>query len=266
MPLLLPAAASPWGPALCAAGAVALAGAVVGHGLLRWPTILAWRGDTHPPTWPERLSLHLLIYGVWALGFGAAIWRGVPPGMIDVRFAFERRWPVIEAAEWIYVSVYLVPCVVPWIVSDRVALRRYALHLWWLLAISLLLFWLVPAGSPPRAFEPTSLAGRLLAWETHRADFAAASLPSFHVFWALLCAAVLATRGRVARVAGWTWAAAVAVSCVANGAHALADVAASGVIYAAVVAGSRAAAGRRAEMRPMMNPASAPAASAPSPK
>jgi hypothetical protein len=237
------------------------------HGLLRWPTIVtdAAQRDHLAPTLAERVSVHLLVYAIWAIGFGMTVWRGVPSGMIDVRLGFERGWPVIEFAEWIYLSVYFVPISMPWLATQRWALRRYAIHLWWLLGASLVCFWLLPFGSPPRTFEPTSLAGEILAWETGRADFAAASLPSFHVFWGLLCANLLETRSRLAGVLGWLWAIAVAGSCVATGAHAMADIAASVVIYVAVVALVRTDE-RRPEARPIRNPTRRPATSAPVPK
>jgi hypothetical protein len=262
--------AEDWGPILCLAGGVVLAGAAVVHGWLGWPTILS-RDDgaaDRPPSLAERVSVHLVIYGVWAVGFGAAVWRGVPADTIDTRMPFERAWPVFEPAEWIYLSAYLVPMLMPWVVNSRAALRRYSVNVGWLLALSLACFWLLPLAAPAREFTPTSLAGRILAWETSRPGFAAAALPSFHVFWALLCASLLASRGTAWARAGWTWAAAVAVSCVANGAHALADVGASLVIYAVLVRRqSRHASvdARRPEARPAAKPTSAPTRSAPSP-
>lgn len=218
--------------------------------------------------------MHLIAYSVWAILFGAVVWRGVPTGMIDVRLPFEREWPVVQNSEWIYVSVYLVPMVVPWLPVSRRALRRYAWDLWWLLAISVAMFALLPLGAPPRMTAPTTPAGHLLAWETGRPDFAAASLPSFHVFWGLLVAQVVATCGGWLKWIGRGWAAAVVVACMANGAHALADVAASLAIYGVLLALRKRAAGSQdqaaADLRlptnqPSMRPASSPTASAPPP-
>lgn len=237
MSLRFPAADSLWGPALCAAGLGSLAVAWWIHGVRGRPTIFPPRSDDDtraPGTW-ERISVHLIAYGAWAAVFGATIWRGVPEGMIDVRLVGERNWPVWEPAEWIYLSVYFVPAAMPWLAGTRAALRRYALTLGWLLLISLP-FFLLPLGSPPREFVPTSLAGRILAWETARADFAAVSLPSFHVFWGLLVAQLLATRGRGWAWVGGLWASAVAIACLATGAHALVDVALSGAIFPLVAA------------------------------
>lgn len=261
-------AASPVGPSLLALGLVALLAGGIVHGLAGWPTILPARPgeEQRPPMLAERISVHLLGYGVWAVGFGAVVWRGVPAGMIDVRLPFERRWPVIEEAEWVYLSVYLIPLAMPWLAPTRGVLRRYVRELGWLLLISVACFVVLPLGSPPRGFEPGTLAGRILAWETGRADFASASFPSFHVFWGLLCARVLASRGRVIGAIGRTWAGAVAVSCLANGAHAIADVIASFAIYAAVAVRLGAEGSRREASRPIRNPATAPTARAPAPK
>jgi hypothetical protein len=225
-------AESPWGPTLCGVGLLAILAGVVVYGFGGRPTLLTdTLDDERPPVFWERMSVHLVFYAVWALGFGANLWRGAPKDPIDVRFSFERDWPVLQVAEWIYVSVYFVPFFMPWLKTTRGNLRRYAFNLWWLLLFSLLLFLVFPVGSPPRTFRADSLAGTILRWETDRADFAAASLPSFHLFWACLCADFLAPRGPVWRLIGWSWAAAVAVACVANGAHALLDIAAAVVLY-----------------------------------
>ena len=260
-------AQSPVGPVLVTLGVVALAAGAVFHGLLGQPTIL--RGNSlraaDPPTFAERVSVHLLVYPIWAIAFGAVVWRGPTPGMLDVRLPFERTWPVIEAAEWVYLGVYVIPMTMPWLATRREALRIYSHRLLWLLALSLPCFWWLPVGAPPRGFEPVTLAGEILAWETGRPDFAAASLPSFHVFWGLLVASLLATRSRVASAWGSAWAVAVAISCLANGAHAIADVVASLVIYAAVAA-VRARAELRPKARPIRIPITRPSAMPPSPK
>ena len=259
-------AVSPLGPALCAVGLVTLVAGVGLHRFLGWPAILGARpeADGRPPLFSERVSVHLIVYAAWAIGFGAIDWRGPPRGMIDTRFPFERSWPVIESAEWIYFSAYLVPLAMPWLPVTRGALRRYAFHLWWLLAICVTCFLVFPLGAPPRPFEVHSLAGKLLAWETSRGDFAAASLPSFHALWGMLCASLLATIGRVGAWLGWSWAVLLAICCVANGAHALLDVAASVVVFVALT--KFYAPALRPVSRPTTSPTIRPTASAPTPK
>src|SRR4051812_3304584 len=112
------------GPALCALGFVSGLLGVFVHGYLRKPTIMSGedeRASSASFAW-EKISMHLVVYAVWAFGFGAAVWRGVPREMIDPRFEFERHWPVWQETEWIYLSVYFVPFFMPWLTKDRRAL------------------------------------------------------------------------------------------------------------------------------------------------
>jgi PAP2 superfamily len=233
-------AGSYWGPSLVLAGLLCLAV----EAMLVWqchlPTILEadGAGKAARPRLGDRLSVHFLIYAAWGIGFGAVVWRGVPRGAIDPRLGFERNWPVSQSAEWIYLSSYLVPLMLPWLPVTRESLRRYALNLWWLMLVCGILFLVLPVGAPPRPFQPGSLGGSILSWDTSRPDFAASSLPSFHVCWGLLCAALLATLGRGWAWAAYIWAAAVAASCLATGAHALADVAAAMAVFWLVASGS----------------------------
>ena len=226
------------GPVLVGLG---VAGGVLGalvHGLSRRPTLWAKALGTdaeRPSVW-ERLSVHLLASGGWSLFFGLFVWRGPAVEGWDVRLPGEAEWPVWAGAEWVYVCGYLTPLVIAWVAPTRGALRRYCGRLAVLSVVSGLCFWLLPVVSPARAFEAgaESWIERLLELELGRADFGAVSLPSFHVFWAMLIASVVAERGGLwARVA-WIWPVAMSVACVLNGAHAVADVAASWVVWVLV--------------------------------
>ncbi len=251
--------------------AVLLAGALI-FGPGGRPSILSPGGEAARPAFWERISVHLIIYGVWAIGFGSILVRGPPAGAWDVHFSFENAWPVVEPAEWFYASIYLVPLAMPWLAPTRGALRRYALGLWLLLAVSTAAFLLLPIISPPRPFTPSSFAGQLLAWDTSRGDFAAAACPSFHTLWAMLCADLLASRGPRWAWAGWLWALAVMVSCVITGAHALVDVLASLALYPLLLSRRLrfwpwfyAAADRFFSKRPRSKPTTAPIANPPNP-
>jgi PAP2 superfamily len=250
-----------WGPALCLLGAASILVAAVLRCLLPGPSVLSGQEPTLPPTLAMRLEVYFGLHGLWAFLFGAVIWRGVRPDGIDLRTAAERRWSVWEPAEWIYLWAYLIPLVIPWLPRTRAALRQYSLLFLAVLAASLACFVLLPWYSPPRPFEPTSGIGRILAWETGRANFAAASFPSFHVLWALFLAGVLAPFGRPFAWAGVLGVAAMMVACVANGSHAIVDVVASVLLYLAArwtwdQAGRRRSA--RAATAPTTRPASAP--------
>jgi|GEM_PF-4884667 len=226
-------ASSPWGPVLCGLGLVGLVVALWVHCFAGKPTLFHPRASSTSEAlsfW-ERLSVHLIVYDLWALAFGAVLWRGPAKNYLDTHLAFERSWAVYPAWEWLYVTVYFVPFLMPWLAPHRAALRRYVWQFSWISVISLTLYFALPFGSPPRPFVPDSVAGHLLQWETQRPDFAAAALPSFHVFWALVCAGLLSARSPAWVVAGALWAVAATISCVANGAHAVLDVVASVVIY-----------------------------------
>ena len=80
----------------------------------------------------------------------------------------------------------------------------------------------------------TAWARWLWSRDVGRAGFAAAALPSFHVFWALLLASVLAERGGRCRWLGRWWPAVMSAACILNGAHAVADVAAAWLIWPVV--------------------------------
>lgn len=226
------------GPLLCGLGVVGLAGGGVVHGLWGKPAIWRtreWPGEDAPSRW-ERLSVHLVVMGAWSLWFGAFVWRGPAVAGWDVRLPGEAAWPVWAPAEWVYLLGYATPLVLAWIAPTRAVLRRVSVRLAWVAGVSGLCFWFLPVVSPPRAWESEGggLTERLLAWELGRADFAAASLPSFHVLWALLLASVVAGRGGSWALAARVWPVVMSAACVLNGAHALADVAASWVVWAVV--------------------------------
>ncbi len=225
------------GPVLCALGVTGLLLGGLVYGVLGKPVVFRSREnpDQAPTAW-ERWSVHLLVIGAWSTGFGLIVWRGPAQPGWDVRLPGEAGWPVWPAAEWVYVTGYLTPLVISWLAPTRRALMRCAWELSALSLVSAVCFLALPICSPPRVSPGgASLSNWLLTFETGRADFAAASLPSFHVFWAMMLASVLSARGRWSAVAGWSWAVAMSMACVVNGAHAVADVAASWVIYPLVV-------------------------------
>lgn len=168
--------------------------------------------------------------------FGLVVFWGPHADTWDVRLPGEANWVVYPPAEYIYLAGYLTPLLVAWIPKNRQDLQGLAWDLIALTLLSTVCFVVLPIGSPARSFTPNTFSGRLLAWEISRPDFAAASFPSFHALWGILLAQACATRTRTVKVLGWTWALVMSVACVANGAHAIADVAASWVLYSVVTA------------------------------
>lgn len=221
------------GPVLIGLGLIGLTLSVA---LCRAQDVRRLMGARHPdtpPTLRERLWVHLAVSGGWSFVFGLVVAHGPPARLTawDVRLPGEATWPVWQSAEFVYVLGYLTPLVVAWIPTSRAGLRTLAWSIIALTTGSAILFLSLPIATPPRPFVASSAVGRLLAWETSRADFAAASLPSFHAIWAMLLAQACATRSPRWAKAGWTWAAFMSVACIANGAHAVADVVASWILY-----------------------------------
>jgi hypothetical protein len=217
------------------------------HGIAKKPTLWATRArpaSETPSVW-ERLSVHLIVVGVWALFFGIFVWRGPAIEAWDVRLPGEARWPIWSMAEWIYVCGYVTPLVVAWVAPTRGGLRLFCVRLAGVSAVSGLCFWLLPIVSLPRAWTDGAggVTARLLALDLGRADFGAVSFPSFHVFWAMLIAGAVAERGRGWRRAGYIWVIAMSIACVLNGAHAVVDVAAAWMMWPLIILGLRCVSG-----------------------
>jgi hypothetical protein len=147
---------------------------------------------------------------------------GVQRGSLDTRFPFETELPVWTWTEPIYASVYVVALFAPLLIRTKRDLRTLMVRSWLAMATVFPLYLFLPTHAPFRGFAGGGFWPDMLRLE-RALDVPALALPSFHVIWAIFCGCAL--RSRVATV----WAAAVSVSCVTNGMHAIADVLAGGV-------------------------------------
>jgi protein-S-isoprenylcysteine O-methyltransferase Ste14 len=181
----------------------------------------------------HRLSVFLLVLVPWTLAYEAVYRLGVPPDAIEAYLPFERQWPVLVWTEVAYASVYLFVGLVPLLVRRPDVLRRFAVNGLLATALVTFVYLVVPVVAPPKPFEGGGVLGRMLALERTMSHTVAA-FPSFHVIWTLLAAdAWSASRGRLAFFA-WFWAAAISVSCITTGMHALADVVVAVPVWMAV--------------------------------
>lgn len=180
---------------------------------------------SEPPFPEERLAVYLRVLIPWLAIYETLAWFATSRQPVGVTLPFEARWPVVEWTELVYASVYPAVVLAPLTARTRGDLRRFARR--GVLAMALLfpLYVLIPAVSPPRPFTPHGITGRLLAWE-RGLDTPAAAMPSFHVVWAMVAAALYARRWPRIRALAWAWAASVSASCVTTGMHAVLDVAA----------------------------------------
>ena len=131
----------------------------------------------------------------------------------------------------IYVSAYLMVPLAAFLVPTRAALRRLGEQAVAATVVLSIIYLTVPVIAPFRPFDPAGPLGWLLALDQKYANPPVAAWPAFHVVWAAFVAGALSRRSRGWALVGWIWAAAVAVSCVTTGMHAVADIPAATVSY-----------------------------------
>jgi prolipoprotein diacylglyceryltransferase/protein-S-isoprenylcysteine O-methyltransferase Ste14 len=178
----------------------------------------------------ERISIYLLVLLPWLLAYEALHVIGVPRDAIVSHLPFEDAWPVVEWTEIIYVSAYAMILATPFLVRSRQALRQFAVTGLLATAIVTFIYVLVPLIAPPRPFEPTTLAGRLLAVERSLSNTVAA-FPAFHVIWPLIATQAWLANGRRWGLVAAAWTLLIAASCITTGMHSLVDVVAAFAIF-----------------------------------
>ena len=186
-----------------------------------------------PPNLRERISVYLLVLLPWVVLYEAVRLLGIPCDAVSACLPFERNWPIHEWTEAIYASAYLFVILVPLVARRSRELREFSLRGIAATGLITALFVLVPLIAVPRPFQPENWLGKMLVWERSK-DTAAAAFPSFHVLWALLAAQVYVAAMPRLRFVWWTWALAIAASCVTTGMHALVDVIGAVIVFAAV--------------------------------
>jgi PAP2 superfamily len=181
------------------------------------------KSSSAAPTQLDRLRFGLFTLVPWLGLYSIVAAVGVSANAMDMRLPFERRLPIIEWTELVYVSDYFaVPLIAAFVRSQRV-LRVFMIQVWIAMAISFPLYLIVPVRAPRPAYVPMTALGRLLGWE--RSSYPpVAAFPSFHVIWAILVAETFAAHGKVALWLARLWAAAVALSCLTTGMHSIADI------------------------------------------
>ena len=199
------------------------------------PLLSLPRGDSEAPTVPHRLAVFVWVLIPWLAAYSAVQALGRPPDAFQTAFSFERKWAVLQWTEVFYVSAYLFVPVTVLVIRTQRALRYFAVE-GLIATVVVTLAWLtIPVVATNRPFEPTTLPGRMLAYELSHSNGVAA-FPAFHVLWAFISAegwgAKAGNSGRSPWVwAGWTWALLIAVSSVTTGMHTVLEVAGAAVAY-----------------------------------
>ena len=212
--------------------------------------LIARFGRSHPPTWIhlppdadarptpwDRASVHVLVLWPWMFVYEAIVHLGDPPDAIVTFLRAEEGWPVVQPSELVYASTYFAVALATLVAPTQASLRRFAMRGLLAMALVFPLYLTFPFIAPPRPFEAGSMWGRILTFE-RSVDGDGCAMPSFHVIWAVLAAAVFGDAWPRARLLARAWAFLVAVSCLTTGMHSLVDVVGGGVASLAVVRAS----------------------------
>ncbi len=201
-----------------------------GAGVVQKPLIALPERSAEAPTVWHRWSVFVLVLVPWSVAFEAVYRLGIPRDAIEAYLPFERGWPVIEATELVYGSVYLLVPAALFVVRTRAALRHLAVTGLIATGVVTLIYLTVPIVAPPRPFEPQSLLGRALLFERAMSHTVAA-FPAFHVIWSFIAAEAWGSRSSRSGAVAWIWAILIAASCVTTGMHALVDVVSATVAF-----------------------------------
>ena len=155
--------------------------------------------------------------------------RTLPLSAIDRAIAFDPRWV------WAYQSAYLLLTIVPWMVTARADLRRYARGFLLLSSVGFAFFLLLPVRGPRPDVEAADVMSRILHWYDRPLN----SFPSLHVGLAVYTVlfAARVSRGRMPTAArwwlvsaAWLWTALVAYAALATKQHYAIDLPAGALV------------------------------------
>ena len=184
---------------------------------LAWPDAATWRA----------CAWMLAASAAWfALVFGGADAATARRALrVPVAFAFERDLPLVPAAVWVYMSIYALFGLAPFVMrSARACIALGVTHIA-IVAVAGVCFLLLPAEiAYPTAAVPTAGATAAIYRLADRLNLDYNLLPSLHVALSVSCVAIYATRASAPlRVVLWGWAVAVAASTVLTHFHHVLD-------------------------------------------
>ncbi|MCL2160726.1 MAG: phosphatase PAP2 family protein [Betaproteobacteria bacterium] len=192
--------------------------------------------STHAaPDIADRVSAFVLVIIPWVALYTVTGVFASHADTLSIFLPFEQNWPVLVWTEIFYGSAYVIVPLAAFLAPTRAALREAMHGAIIAMCVCFPLYLLLPIAAPPRAFEDGGFLGHLLHLE--RALDAPAgcnAFPSFHVLWALIAMTALARRGGHWRWLAPTWAAAITISCLTTGQHAIVDLVAAALAYLAI--------------------------------
>ena len=143
---------------------------------------------------------------------------------LRVHLDVEEKIPFVPAAIWIYMSIYILFCAIPFILRTRRELSALANTLASATLCGGICFLLFPAEvgfTVPHDLGMSDQMFRFADWLNLKYNL----VPSLHVALSVVCFAAFASRASVAgKVFLWLWAAAIAASTVLTYQHHVLDV------------------------------------------
>ncbi len=170
-----------------------------------------------PPSFADRVSIYVLVFLPWLLAYQAVNALGAPRDALGGYSRWDALIPLVPTTELVYFLAYPMVLALPLLLRSQRALRTVAIR-GWIATIAITLFYLaVPIIVAPKPVPQDAPLAPLLLWE-RAFDAPLTALPAFHVVWVMIAAAAYATSF------AWVLAAAIAISCLTTGMHAISDV------------------------------------------
>lgn len=194
-----------------------------------------------PPNSDARLTrgeqgvVLVMVFGVWLLLYEVFVFMGLPQDVVYSECVWDAHLPRWDGAVLVYVALYPLTALLPFMLRTQQQARRLMLDGFAAMLLIYHLYLIIPAAVNYAAqpLEHAGFLGALIAWG--KTSQGVAALPSFHVFWALLCARYYAEV-----FPRWRWlcallAALIVLSCLLIASHSLLDVFFGVLAYVLVV-------------------------------
>jgi protein-S-isoprenylcysteine O-methyltransferase Ste14 len=204
-------------------------GSMAGYHVYR-PFLSLPPDDAASPPTAGRLAAGIMAFIPWLLVYEAFIYAGIPGGAIVTNLPFEKKIPVIEFTELIYVFTYLFVILIPFVIKTSSRLRQFVEDVWFATIITGLFYFCFPMIVQQREFIPKTIIGELIMIE-RSLDGPTCALPSFHVIWAFMAARYYTLAFRKLKAAWFLLALLISLSCITAGHHSIPDVIAGFLFY-----------------------------------